>query len=91
MELTFFKSNTKSWVAEFEVTSDFNLHIEKAERGELRVYQKTAGNKYAEINTPSDLVDNKVVDCDFSGSVYPKRIKIVSEIEPTYAEVTARS
>lgn len=91
MELTFLKSKTKSWVAEFEVTSDFNLHIEKAERGELRVYQKTAGDKYAEINTPSELVDNEVVDCDFSGSVYPKRIKIVSEVEPTYAEVTARS
>lgn len=88
MELTFIKSKTKSWVAEFEAASGFNLHIEKAEIGKLRVYQKTAGDEFAEINTRPDLVNGTVVDCDFSGSVYPKSIKVVSEVEPTSAVVT---
>lgn len=88
MELSFVKEGGK-YSAEFEVTSDFNLHIERDTNGFLFVQQRTASSgQYDSIQranfTPSDLI----IDIDFVGAVYPKRIKIVSEAEPTLAVVT---
>jgi hypothetical protein len=87
MELSFVKEGGK-YSAEFEVTADFNLHIERDDNGFLFVQQRTASSgQYDSIQganfTPSDLV----IDIDFVGAVYPKWIKIVSEAEPTMAVV----
>lgn len=51
MELTF-KNNT----VEFEVTGDFNLHIERDERGDISIYQKTCELGEYALNTPKYIV-----------------------------------
>lgn len=87
MELTFLKSKTKSWVAEFEATADFNLHIERVDSGDISVFMKTSGEKYSRVEEFDRVRGASVLDYDFVGIIYPKQIKIVSETEPTYATV----
>lgn len=88
MEITFSKSG-EVYVAEFSVTGDFNLHLEGVLLWDYKIYQKTAGNAYALVRGLADRPNyEKVSDLDFSGVVYPKYIKIVSEVEPTLAVVT---
>lgn len=36
-----FKKEGVLWIAEFEATSDFNLHLEREGTGSLRVMQRT--------------------------------------------------
>ena len=86
MELTFNKIGNK-YVSEFEVTSDFNLHIERPEGGFINVYQRTSSEgEYAAING-FDTDGKSILDIDFTALVYPKRIKIISVKVPKYAEV----
>lgn len=90
MELIFNNYQPGLWLSEFEVTQDFNLHIERVDSGYLYIKQRS---------TPKGLFDNikgasfdhadPVVDVDFVGTIYPKYIQIVSKVEPTYAEVTS--
>lgn len=90
MELVFNNYQPGLWISEFEVTQDFNLHIERVDSGYLYIKQRS---------TPKGLFDNikgasfekadPVVDVDFVGTIYPKYIQIVSKVEPTYAEVTS--
>lgn len=90
MELIFTNCQPGLWISEFEVTQDFNLHIERVDSGYLYIKQRS---------TPKGLFDNikgasfdhadPVVDVDFVGTIYPKYIQIVSKVEPTYAEVTS--
>lgn len=88
MELTFTKTDGK-WVAEFEATADFNLHIERDEIKDLRLYQKGALNgNYEYVREQGYNAIRKTFDSDFSALVYPKWIKIVSEVQPTMAVVT---
>lgn len=88
MELNFVKEGTK-YVATFNATSNFNLHIEKEHNGFLFVSQRTSSQgEYDSINGADFSKVDKVIDFDFSGIVYPKSIKIESEIEPTMAVVT---
>lgn len=88
MDLTFNKDGG-SFVAEFVTTADFNLHLEGVLLGDYKIYQKTAGNDYTLVRGLADRPNyEKVSDFDFSGVVYPKYIKIVSEVEPTLAVVT---
>lgn len=87
MELIFQKQD-KVWVAEFEATADFNLHIERDEPGILALYQRTTtSGEYAEIEGTREYRYKEVYDCDFIGSVYPKYIKVVSASEVVNAEV----
>ncbi len=91
MELTFTQTNKKSWVAEFEASSDFNIHIEREETGSIKMSQRTAPQgEPAEVDEFSDkrLDGKKVIDYDCRALVYPKSIRIVSEVKPKYAEVT---
>lgn len=76
------------WVAEFEVTSDFNLHIERDAEGKLDIYQKTAGNQYEYIYDIGYLNNRMVYDSDFTALIYPKYIKIKSAVKPIVAIVT---
>lgn len=89
MELVFTKENGR-WVAEFEVTGDFNLHVEGVTDGNVAVYQRGASSgEYAFVrNAVAYPSYGKVYDYDFAALVYPKYIKIVSEVEPTMAIVT---
>lgn len=88
MDLTFNKDGG-SFVAEFVTTADFNLHIEKS-GGDFRIMQKTPRTgKYDSIDGLYIPAGNPVIDYDFVASIYPKYIKIVSEVEPTLAVVTS--
>lgn len=90
MDLIFTKSETgKSWVAEFEATADFNLHIERRDKGgDIWLYQRTNGGGWDIVN---DFGNPRygVIDYDCTALIYPKYIKVVSEVEPTYAAVTS--
>lgn len=89
MALKFTQVDEK-WVAEFSVTDDFNLHIEREESGYLIVNQRTtAEGKYDSIRDGSFNYGDPVVDIDFTGVIYPKYIQVISKVEPTYAEVTS--
>lgn len=86
-QLSFTKTNNQ-WVAEFEATADFNIHIERASNGTLGLYQRTTAiGEYAPIQG-AVLQFGKAFDADFVGVVYPKYIKVVSSVEVTNAEVT---
>lgn len=87
MELKFTKdAQSGNWVSEYEAKAVFNLHIEGAKK--LMFYQRTAGSRYDEIE--GEYKDGAYsFDYDFNALVYPKFIKIVSEVEPTYAEVVS--
>lgn len=76
-----------TWVAEFQVTADFNIHIEG---GPLTLYQRTGdAANFALINVENyRQLSGSVFDYDFSALVYPKTIKIVSSTEPSYAAIT---
>lgn len=89
MKLNFTKDGGH-YVCEFEATSDFNIHIERSVTGIIMIYQKTISDGEYDYAT-SLLMNGKVIDVDIVALVYPKYIKIVSEIEPTLAEVTFAS
>lgn len=89
MDLIFTQSETgKSWVAEFEATADFNLHIERDKGGNLMLYQRTNGGGWDIVN---DFANPRfgAIDYDCAALIYPKFVKVVSEVEPTYAAVTS--
>lgn len=87
MELNFEKQGAK-WVAEFKVTGDFNLHVEREEKGFLFVQQRTTPNgEYDSIKEANFSPSDGVIDKDFVGVVYPKWIKVVSEAKVTRAAV----
>ena len=49
MELVFSKKNL-AWETEFEVTADFNLHIEGVVEGNVKVYQRgTSEGEYSYV------------------------------------------
>lgn len=82
MELTFRKAG------ELEVTSDFNLHVERSRGGTFLLYSRTAGDRYDLVDGFGYHYSSDVIDYDFTALVWPKTIKIVSEVEPTLAVVT---
>lgn len=87
-ELVFVKEGSK-YVCEIQVTSDFNLHIERDEKGFLYVQQRTTSNgEYDSINDANFAPSDLIIDVDFTALVYPKWIKIVSEKEPSRGVVT---
>lgn len=94
MELNFVQSGQfigkkPAYEAEFEVTSDFNIHIERVSGGRFLVYQKTSASGKYDIVDGAGYIDYKdVIDMDMTALVYPKYIRIVSESEPTMAVVT---
>lgn len=88
MELSFVKEGSK-YVCEIQVTSDFNLHIEREEKGFLYVQQKTTSNgNYDSVRNANFAPSDNVIDYDFTALVYPKWIKIVTEVESTVGVVT---
>lgn len=93
MELVFKESSQilsdkPAYEVEFEASSDFNINIERPSDGYFLIFQKSTPNgKYTEVNNVYDLESKTIIDIDFVGAVYPKWIKVVSEVEPTMAVV----
>ena len=87
MEISFTKTNNK-WVSEFQVTSDFNIHLERNEGGTITIEQRTSDGQYDIVKSAKFPLNDKVIDCDFQALVYPKYIKIISDVNPTLAVVT---
>lgn len=94
MILTFTQSSDQSfggvpaYEAEFEVTANFAIHIERT-RGDaaLILKQRTGGGKYALVDD-FNYAKSKGEVLDYEASIsIPKFIKIVSEVEPTLAEI----
>lgn len=86
MELTFNKEGNR-YVAEFQTSSDFALHIEKPE-GSIGIFQKSVeAGEYDFVRSLNVSQYDKVIDVDVVGSVYPKWIKVESNVMPTMAEV----
>lgn len=79
------------FVAEFEATSRFNLHLERPASGSIYMKQKTVKDgSYVIVkdfgwNRDGDLIID--ADCG-QGAVYPKWIRIESAVKPSVAEVT---
>lgn len=82
------------FVAEFEATSRFNLHLERPASGSIYMKQKTVKDgSYVIVkdfgwNRDGDLIID--ADCG-QGAVYPKWIRIESAVKPSVAEVTFES
>lgn len=90
MELNFTKTiEGKEWVAEFEATGDFNLHLERKQNGSLVVSQRgSESGEYAASFMRGVYEGQRVIDYDFGALVYPKYIKVVSGSEVIKGEVT---
>lgn len=89
MDLAFNQTGNK-YIAEFMVTGDFNLHIEGVNEGDVRVFQRgsdSGGYALVREATPRPPFGN-VYDMDFSGSVYPKYIRVSCLGNPTSATLT---
>jgi hypothetical protein len=87
MELTFNKVGNK-YISEFEVTSDFNIHIERPEGGIIDIYQRTSTEGEYTVVDEFDTNGKSVIDVDFTALVYPKYMKVSCETQPTMAVVT---
>ena len=88
MELIFTKTE-EGYVAEFEVASDFNLHLERVKNGLIQVFQRGCPEgKYEMVYTAGGSYANEVYDRDFGALVYPKWIKVVSSNEVGKGVVT---
>jgi hypothetical protein len=89
MELAFTKIDGR-YIAEFQVSADFNLHIERDETGPIILYQRTTSQgEYDYVKNFGFKQDgNKVIDLDFQSLVYPKWIKVESAINPSVAVLT---
>ena len=85
MELIFNKEGMK-YVAEFEASGDFNLHIEREQSSYINIMQRGTSNGAYDLAKP--FSSDKVFDHDFGALVYPKWIKVVSGSEVVKAEVT---
>lgn len=91
MELNFQKIENE-WVAEFQAPSNFNLHLERKERGAIVVMQRgTETGEYTEAFARGIYEGKRVFDYDFGALVYPKWIKVVSGCEVIKGVVTFES
>lgn len=80
MELTFAKDGNK-WVAQVEVTGDFNLHIEKR-AGALSVLQTSVpSGKYDNVPSLYMSIDDATMDRDVTALIYPKYLRIEARTE----------
>lgn len=86
MEIKFEKIDSV-YVAEFEITSNCNIHIERGNLGMFTIESRgSKSGKYVPMEN-GYYGDKYVIDVDMLGNIYPKYIKITSVSKPTYAEV----
>lgn len=84
-----FTKQGKTFVAEFEVNADFNLHIEKSQSGYLYMRQRSTSGKWDSVRNFQVAENDYIVDYDFTALVYPKQIRLVSEYAPTMCVLTS--
>ena len=90
MELTFNKVDN-IYVVEFKAEDDFNLHIERAKTGTIRLYQRGSDvGEYKLIAKQGNNTDDTVIDSNVVGVICPMYFKIESYVEPTLAVVTSK-
>ena len=88
MELNFTKVGGL-YVAEFAVTADFALHIEKS-AGYIRLKQSTVtGAQYAFVRSARFDDHELVIDEIVQSTVYPVNIRVESVVLPTMAIVSS--
>ena len=87
MELIFTKEQG-IYVAEFEATNDFNIHLERKDVGILNILQSTIADGEYDLVSAHNNIQDRVFDCDFTAMIYPKYIKIVSGSEVTRCVIT---
>lgn len=93
MTLTFTQENGL-YVAEFEATAPFSIHLERPKGGFINMLQRSvdSGTFVAVKNFNPNYNATQVIDADCGqGAVYPKWIRIESAVEPSVAEVTFES
>ena len=86
-----FKKNSSVWYAEFQVNSDFNIHLERDNYGRVNILQRTTSEgNFEPVVLPGNLAYNAgtTIDCDFSALVYPKTIRVESYSEVLSGTVT---
>lgn len=84
-----FTKQGKTYVAEFEVNADFNLHIEKSQSGYLYMQQRSTSGKWDSVRNFQATDSDYIIDYDFTALVYPKQIRLVSEYAPTMCVLTS--
>lgn len=90
MTLTFTQENGL-YVAEFEATAPFSIHLERPKGGFINMLQRSvdSGTFVAVKNFNPNYNATQVIDADCGqGAVYPKWIRLESAVEPSVAEVT---
>lgn len=93
MTLTFTQENGL-YVAEFEATAPFSIHLERPKGGFINMLQRSvdSGTFVAVKNFNPNYNATQVIDADCGqGAIYPKWIRIESAVEPSVAEVTFES
>lgn len=93
MTLTFTQENGL-YVAEFEATAPFSIHLERPRGGFINMLQRSvdSGTFVAVKNFNPNYNATQVIDADCGqGAVYPKWIRLESAVEPSVAEVTFES
>lgn len=85
--LNFIENPNQDFEAEFEATGDFNLHLERDKKGTVTILQKTyKEGEYAFSNEFPYYHNN--FDFDFTGVIYPKMIKVISDCAVKVGVVT---
>lgn len=88
MDLTFTKT-AEGYVAEFQATGPFNLHLEREKQGLLKIQQRGCSEgEYAESFSRAGTYAPAVFDYDFGALVFPKYIKVISGVEVAKCVVT---
>lgn len=87
MQLEFKKQNGL-YEVEFEVTGNFNLHLERKNYGRIELYQKTSSETNYTSSPSYSANGDAVINLDFSMGIYPKFVKIISYTEVEKAIVT---
>lgn len=83
-----FTQSGNAWISdEIQVSSDFNIHIERKKSGQFNIMQKTSGDKWADIPEAEKYANKNVIDVDIQILV-SKSIKIISYSEVTQAQYT---
>lgn len=84
-----FKLQEGLYVAEFTADTKFNLHIERASGGLVKIQQRGSyRGEYADIESISKANLPMIIDYDVPVDIAPKYFKIILETAPTLAIVS---
>lgn len=83
-----FKKQGGLYEVEFEVTGNFNLHLERKNYGRIEIYQKTSSETNYASSPSYSANGDAIINFDFTMGIYPKYVKILSYSEPLKGIVT---